>query len=128
MTIEQHQTGAKVLATIGVLILVAGLVLHWWRPDVYRLEMLPIIIGSALAFAGFYAMDPAASKDGGGFFVDQSVKILGAIRLGRRASDPVVAVPASVPAAASASDGVAAPAAPAQPVAPVPPFTLPGGP
>ena len=89
---KRHNRGPTLLAALGISIMLAALALHWWRPALYPVEWSVQCIGAAIAFAGFYAMDPTRAKDGGGFLVDAGTKIVAVIRTGKRASDPVVTV------------------------------------
>ncbi len=90
---RRHSVGPALLAALGIAVMLTGIGLHWWRPDIHHeVEWVPQLIGAAIAFAGFYAMDPSRAKDGGGFLVDAGTRIVGVIRTGQRASDPVVTV------------------------------------
>ena len=97
---RKHNVGPTLLAAIGILVMLTGLGLHWWfeaHGQTHTLEWIPQFIGAAIAFAGFYAMDPSRAKDGGGFLIDAGTRIVGLIRPGgRRATDPVVVTPAAV--------------------------------
>lgn len=122
---RKHNVGPTILAAIGVLVMLTGLGLHWWRPDRHAIELIPQFIGAAIAFVGFYAMDPSRAKDGGGFLVDAGTKIVGVIRTGKRASDPVVTVTKSVeqPGAPAVEIPIEAIDAPADDIPPpVPPL------
>lgn len=114
---RRHAVGAVLLAVIGIAVMLTGMALHFWKPDLYQLEWSVQLIGAAIAFAGFYAMDPKGAKDGGGFLVDAGTRILSVVREGRRATDPIVVkevpvdpsqqpspVPSPVPAVDAASD------------------------
>lgn len=99
---RRHSVGPTLLATIGIAVMLIGIGLRWWRPDRYtEIEWVPQLIGAAIAFVGFYAMDPRGAKDGGAFIVDAGTRIVSVIRGGRRATDPPVVTPtAEVPIAA----------------------------
>jgi hypothetical protein len=104
---RRHSTGAILLVVIGIAVMLTGMALHWWKPDQYPLEWAVQLIGAAMAFAGFYRMDPDGAKDGGGFLVDAGTKIVGVISTGgRRSTDPPVVTPAAV---VPAEPGVPAP-------------------
>lgn len=97
--------GAILLATLGILVMLIGMALHWWRPDQYALEWGVQGIGAVMAFAGFYDMNPNRAKDGGSFVVDKGLQIWGAVRPGgRRATDPPVITPVAPPDAAPVLD------------------------
>lgn len=98
---RRRQIGPILLATLGVLVMLTGLGLHWWSEAhgvAHKLEWIPQLIGAAIAFVGFYGMDPKGAKDGGAFIIDAGTRIVGAIRPGgRRSTDPPVMTPAVVP-------------------------------
>lgn len=101
MTPKRHRAiGPVLLATLGILVMLTGLGLHWWSEahgQAHKLEWIPQLIGAAIAFAGFYGMDPKGAKDGGTFILDAGTRIVGAIRPGgRRSTDPPVVTPAAV--------------------------------
>src|SRR5687767_6475491 len=89
---RRRPIGPALLATVGIAVMLTGLLLHWWRPDRHELEWIPQLVGAAIAFAGFYAMDPKGAVGGGDFLVSAGTKIIGVVRTGSRASDPVVTV------------------------------------
>lgn len=96
MTPKRRQPlGAILLATIGILVMLTGIGLHWWRPEQHsKVEWIPQLIGAAIAFVGFYGMDPKGAKDGGAFIIDAGTRIVGLVRPGgRRATDPPVITP-----------------------------------
>lgn len=87
---------ARILASTGVVIVVGEVVRNWfWQ---HEIEGWVVAIGAALGFFGFYLMAPARAKDAYGFALDGFVKIVDTVRIGRRATDPVVAVTQVVPA------------------------------
>lgn len=93
---RKRNVGPTLLAVVGILVMLTGMAFHYWRPDLYPIEWSVQLIGASLAFAGFYAMDSTRAKDGGNFLVDAGTKIIGVIRTGQRATDPVVTVTKSV--------------------------------
>lgn len=96
---RRPRLGPTLLAAVGISVMLTGIALHWWRPDRHtEVEWVPQLIGAAIAFAGFYAMDPRGAKDGGGFLIDAGTKIVGVIRTGKRATDPIVTVTKAVDA------------------------------
>lgn len=73
------------LAALGVLVLLVELLRYWFAG--HEIHGWPVAIGCALAFVGFYGLDPASARDGGTFLVSSAVSILGTIRSGRRSTD-----------------------------------------
>lgn len=92
---RRRAIGPALLATVGIVVMLTGIGLHWWRPDRHaEVEWIPQLIGAAIAFAGFYGMDPKGAKDGGAFLVDAGTRIVGVIRPGgRRSTDAPVVMP-----------------------------------
>ena len=93
---RKHNVGPTILAALGILVMLAGMAFHFWRPDLYPIEWSVQFIGAAIAFVGFYAMDPTRAKDGGGFLIDAGTRIIAVVRNGRRATDAIVPVPQAV--------------------------------
>jgi hypothetical protein len=91
---RKRNAGPTLLAVVGILVMLTGMAFHFWRPDLYPLEWSVQLIGAAIAFAGFYAMDSTRAKDGGNFLIDAGTRIVGVIRTGgRRNTDPPVLTP-----------------------------------
>lgn len=84
--ITEHGLAGKFLASIGLLVILGELALHFiaYLTDVkYELNEAVILIGALLGFVGFWIIDPKKTKDGAtviGDFVP---------RFGRRKTDPV---------------------------------------
>jgi hypothetical protein len=86
----------------GVILGSIGIVLHYWEPTKYeKLHTLPVVVGFAMAVFGAFWKDPARAQrathgvtEAGG----EVVKSVVALRLGKRANDPVVEVAKSRPA------------------------------
>jgi hypothetical protein len=112
---RKRNVGPILLAALGVGIMLTGLALHWWKPDIHDLEWIPQLVGAVIAFVGFYAMDPDGALKGGGFIVEAGTKIIAVIRTGNRASDPVVTVTKEVEPSEPPTVSVALPA-PAEPL------------
>jgi hypothetical protein len=92
---RRRALGPALLATVGILVMLTGIGLHWWNPERHgEIEWIPQLIGAAIAFVGFYGMDPKGAKDGGAFIVDAGTRIFGMVQPGgRRATDPPVVTP-----------------------------------
>lgn len=97
---------ARLLVTIGVVTVLGEVVRNWiWN---HPIEGWVVAIGSGFGFFGFYLMDATRAKDAFGFAVDNGVvKIVGAVRGGRRKTDPVIPVTEVTPAPTPASDATA---------------------
>lgn len=63
--------------------------LRYWLMD-HPPEWWVFGIAAVLGFLGFYQINPAGAKDAFSFITDQSVKIIGVIRTGRRSTDVAV--------------------------------------
>lgn len=113
---RRRQTGPLVLVVIGVSIMLIGIGLHWWyeaHGQKHTLEWIPQFIGAAIAFAGFYGMDPTRAKDGGAFLLDAGTRIVAVIRPGgRRATDPPVVTPTATTAEMPVADELELPPPP----------------
>lgn len=92
------------LALLGVAIILGEIVRNWMFG--HRIEAWVVAIGCGFGFFGFYGMDSKRAKDAFGFAVDNSVKVIGVVRSGRRSTDPVVAVTETVPAKPAAPEEV----------------------
>jgi hypothetical protein len=111
--------------TVGILgilgVVTCASVTLWWifaRPSADHDGLyFPTLLFVAVGWWGFFWAEPKRAVQGGDWLVNVQQRVAG-----RRKTDPVVAVPEPVPAAASASDGVGAPSAPAQPAAPASPL------
>lgn len=97
---------ASPLLAGAALATVATELLRYWITD-HAIEPWVIAIAVLLGFFAYYLKNPRGAKDAFGFAVDQSVKIIGAVRSGRRSTDPMVAVTA-VTAPTPAAAGVRA--------------------
>lgn len=89
MTARSRRFVWKLLAAAGILVILAEVMLHfiaWTTGVAYELNEGVIIVGALLGFAGFWKLDPEATK-GGVAVVGQFVP-----RFGRRKSD-AIAVP-----------------------------------
>jgi hypothetical protein len=72
----------------GILLAEVGLHLYMSVTDHgYEPSHWIIFIAFVLGFAGWYTLSPKSAKDGGQFIVDNGIKVLQTIRLGRRKSD-----------------------------------------
>lgn len=87
---------AMLFITLGLAIWGVELVLHWINPG-REIGGFAIALGSVLGFIGFYLLDHTDAKDGATFVVDKAITFIGAVRGGRRATDPVVVAPAPDP-------------------------------
>lgn len=100
MRSKAQSRGARVAfivaAAIGALILLTEVGLHIASTITdreFELNHGILLIGILFGFVGFYGLDPKRARDGAGFAVDQTVKVINALpRFGRRKSD-AVAVP-----------------------------------
>lgn len=97
----------------GALATILTELLRYWIAD-HRPEWWVLSVAALFGFLGFYMINPAGAKDAFGFATDQAVKVIGVVRSGRRATDPVVAVtevvapvdpPSTSPAEGKSSDG-----------------------
>lgn len=88
---------AILFVSLGLAIWGVELVLHWIEPG-RAIGGVPIALGSVLGFVGFYLLDHTDAKDGATFVIDKGIAFIGAVRGGRRATDPVVVAPAPDPA------------------------------
>lgn len=83
---------AMFFIALGMFVWGVELVLHWL--DNRPIGGGPILLGSIVAFVGFYMIDHADAKDGAGFVVDKTITLIDRtvtlIRTvrGGRASDP----------------------------------------
>jgi hypothetical protein len=92
------------LFAAGLLIMAIEYALHVYghfRGSEYRIGMGPIGIGAVLTFIGWFWLNKKDALDGGRFIVDAFTNVVGVIRSGRRASDPVVAVTKTAPASST---------------------------
>lgn len=82
---------ARILVVIGIVTILGEVVRNWmWN---HPIEAWVVAIGSGFGFFGFYLMDAKGAKDAFAFAVDNGVvKIVGAVRGGRRKTDPVIPV------------------------------------
>lgn len=132
----QSDASLTLLITFGVLIATIGIILHYAMPERYeKIDMLPIIVGGAMAYFGALWKDPdRAAKAGEGVThagreIVDSVKIL---RTGGK-NDPVVAIEKTRPvddpnAEQTVRVTVEKPGAPSAPTAtPIPPEVGPDG-
>jgi hypothetical protein len=96
---RRRAVGPVLLAATGIAVMLTGIGLHWWNPDRHgQIEWIPQLIGAAIAFVGFYGMDPKGAKDGGAFIVDAGTRIVGMIQPGgRRSTDAPVMTPTAAP-------------------------------
>jgi hypothetical protein len=90
MTTKARTHVGVLLAGVGILIMLAHLGLHVWQPVRYPLEAGVVAIAFIIGFVGAYLLDPKEAEDGGGFLVNSAVSIIGVVRSGRRATDPIV--------------------------------------
>jgi hypothetical protein len=106
-TIERART-RRVMSSrpyVAVALIFAGVfaigfeLVRYWSSGAqhYDISGMVVAIGSGFGFVGFYMLDRSDAKDAGQFLVSSTVSVIGAIRGGRRATDPpvVVAAPAS---------------------------------
>jgi hypothetical protein len=82
---------ARILVTIGIVTILGEVVRNWiWN---HPIESWVVAIGSGFGFFGFYLMDAKSAKDAFAFAIDNGVvKVVDAVRLGRRKTDPVIPV------------------------------------
>jgi hypothetical protein len=96
------RVGLQLLIVLGVAIACAGVVLHLALPAKYeRVEIIPIMVGFALALFGAYWMDPDRAKraaDGVTHAGAEVVHSYTELRTGRRKEDPVITVEKTTPA------------------------------
>lgn len=94
MSDRSHSIASGIMASIGVLMLIAGAAVDaagaitgkgWEIPHVVY------YVATLIGFVGFYGRDNKRAKDGGEFVVTSVVRLIGAVR-GRRASDTFPAV------------------------------------
>lgn len=76
------------LALVGVAIILGEIARNWLFG--HRIEAWVVAIGCGFGFFGFYGMDSKRAKDAFGFAVDNSVKVIGVVRSGRRSTDAIV--------------------------------------
>lgn len=89
MTIERRSLAGKVMAGIGVAVLLSEVVLHimsWYLRRDYELNHVVLVIGVLIGFAGFWTIDSKKTKDG----VDTVRDLVP--RFGNRSTD-AIAVP-----------------------------------
>lgn len=95
MTARAKERVGWLLFFCGLAIMFAEYALHMWGhfhgPE-YRIGMAPIGIGAVFTFIGWFWLYRQDALTGGAFLVDGFVKVIGAIRNGRRATDAAVVV------------------------------------
>lgn len=93
MSRHKEQWAGRFLAALGVLIVLAELTLHFVGAIShyqYEINHVALLMGAVVGFVGFYIMDPKRTGDGAVVLVDSTVKVIGAVRGGRRKTDPQV--------------------------------------
>lgn len=106
----------RLLAGLGVLVIVVELLLYWLSPYLlggpHALTAAPVALGCLFGFVGFYMLDHQETVEGASVVVSSVVRIADALprpafmRAGRRDTDPPVATPAVVPPAPPPRDPV----------------------
>lgn len=94
---------AAPLLAAGALLTILTELLRYWIAD-HRPEWWVLSVAALFGFLGFYMINPAGAKDAFGFATDQAVKIIGVARSGRRATDPVIAIPQITPTVTDEAD------------------------
>lgn len=79
---------AWLLDLLGVAIIMGEVFRNWFWG--HQMEWWVVLVGATFGFVGFYLTNPPGAITAGTFIVDSGVKIIGVVRSGRRASDPVV--------------------------------------
>lgn len=82
----------SVLAVLGLAVLLVELVRYWTLN--HPIHAWPVCIGCVIGFVGFFIVNPKEAKDGAQVVVDSTVRVIGVVRGGRRATDPKVVVAA----------------------------------
>jgi len=99
MNATHMKWAARLFVTIGVVTILGEVARNWI--DNHPIEGWVVAIGAGFGFFGFYLMDAKRAKDAFGFAIDNGVvKIVGAVRGGRRSTDSIVAVTETVKPAA----------------------------
>lgn len=80
----------SVLAVLGLSVLLVELVRYWTLN--HPIHAWPVCIGCVIGFVGFFIVNPKEAKDGAQVVVDSTVRVIGVVRGGRRATDPKVVV------------------------------------
>jgi hypothetical protein len=92
MTSGGRTWAGRFFIAVGVIVLLIVVAVCLWGSITSRHIDVPlpvIAIGMIFGFVGFFMENPRDAKDGGQFIVDNVVKLAGAVRLGRRKTDPV---------------------------------------
>lgn len=95
-TKRRASLGPTLFLVLGVAILCSGIVLHLALPARYeRVELIPVVVGAAIALFAAYWMDPPRAKgaaevvtEAGGKIVHSAVEF----RTGQSEHDPVVRI------------------------------------
>lgn len=94
--------GLQLMILLGIALAVAGVILHLALPEAYeRVEILPIVVGFALALAGAYWMDPERADKLRRGVTEAGADVVHSVtelRTGKRRTDPVVTVEKTTPA------------------------------
>lgn len=94
-------TEARLCVAFGMLIILTTLGFHFWldyaRPrDSHDFVFLPLSVGAAFTWWGFFWMNPKRATEGGGSLVS-FVERLRTVKLGRRESDAVAVIEPPAP-------------------------------
>jgi hypothetical protein len=90
-TVRVHRQAlwaARFFAALGTLIILVEVARNWIGN--HRIEGWVVAIGAAFGFIGFYLLDSTGALTAFGFLRDSTVQIIGVVRSGRRATDPIV--------------------------------------
>lgn len=98
----QSAVGLQLLIVLGIAIAIAGVILHLALPAKYeRVEIIPIVVGFALALFGAYWMDPERARRATEGVTHAGAEVVHSyveLRTGDRKTDPVVRVEKTSPA------------------------------
>lgn len=100
----ESEFGLNILIVAGILVVFAGIVLHWTLPERFeRIEVLPIIVGMALSLFGASWKDPNRARRAAGVVTESGRRVVKSyveLRTGKGAKDPTIRVEKTVDPAA----------------------------
>lgn len=95
MTHRNRQIGGTALTILATVIALSEVALRIYAA-IYVRQYSPsyvmLSIAVVIGFTGLYTLDPSRAKDGGRFLVDNAIRVIQVLRIGRRKDDPLAVV------------------------------------